>query len=295
MMENAADPAAMRTAACQGTAAGTEAHAPRARIPKNGPAGFRAVLSVNSEPTPANSGLDDHQRPRMEVVDREEDADSHAGKQKDSRLALVPEPELVRLGAAVHAGQRAENGVADQLRAPGRQERQGRHGHADRHPPSRHVVLVGRGQAVQRTDVVQQGLHNCLSVPVVPWFPRWPGVSGVRGARVLIVVRTRLRPARMRPPTGKHTEQASKGGAVSYVAWTAAAGPVGPGRLRLWPGLSRLPRALRWNRRPVRRWACPCPRGRSAGSRPASRPARGPPPGCPRWAWSPAAGAGRIP
>ena len=99
----------------------------------------------------------------MNVVDREEDADSHAGEQEDSRLALMAEPELVRLGAAVHAGQRAENGVAGQLGATGRQERQGRNGHADRHPPSRHVVLVGRGQAVQRTDVVQQGHHDCLS------------------------------------------------------------------------------------------------------------------------------------
>ena len=52
-------------------------------------------------------------------MDGEEDADAYAGEQEDGGLALVAEPELMGLGAPVHPGQRAENGVADQLRMPG--------------------------------------------------------------------------------------------------------------------------------------------------------------------------------
>ena len=55
----------------------------------------------------------------------EEDAEAHAGEQEDGGLALVAEPELMGLGAAVHARQRAENGVTDQFRTPGAQQRQG--------------------------------------------------------------------------------------------------------------------------------------------------------------------------
>ena len=44
-MENTDDAAAMSMATYQGTTVGTEAHAPRARIPKNGPFGFSRTRS----------------------------------------------------------------------------------------------------------------------------------------------------------------------------------------------------------------------------------------------------------
>src|SRR5690348_18256702 len=52
-MENRAEPQAMSMAAYQGTWAGTEAHAPSARMPKNGPLGFSRTRSEYTEPTPA--------------------------------------------------------------------------------------------------------------------------------------------------------------------------------------------------------------------------------------------------
>src|SRR3954470_10525798 len=52
-MENTDDPAAMSMAPYQGTAVGTEAQAPRARIPKKGPFGFSRTRSEYTEPTPA--------------------------------------------------------------------------------------------------------------------------------------------------------------------------------------------------------------------------------------------------
>ena len=45
----------MSSAANQGTVVGTDAQAPRARMPKNGPLGFRFTLSENTEPTPAST------------------------------------------------------------------------------------------------------------------------------------------------------------------------------------------------------------------------------------------------
>lgn len=54
-IENAADAAQIRTAPRNGIWAGTEAQAPRAKIPKNGPLGLSRTLSENSEPTPARS------------------------------------------------------------------------------------------------------------------------------------------------------------------------------------------------------------------------------------------------
>ena len=248
--------------------------------PEEGTGGFQRRPVREQRPRAGKHRLRDHERPRMDVLDREEDADSHAGEQEDSCLALMAEPELMRLGAAVHAGQGAEDGVADQLGTPGRQQHQGRHGHADRHPPRRDVVLVGRGQAVQRTDVAQQGLHNCLSaffrVPGTDSGPDTPkACSGSFPQRVSI----RNRPHR----------------AGLWLRSLDYRCRVGPGRLRPRPGLSRLRRALRRSPRTMRPSACPCARGRSAGSRPASQPVRGPRPGCPRSAWSPAAASGRIP
>ncbi|GAC1367852.1 MAG: hypothetical protein NVSMB43_00410 [Pseudarthrobacter sp.] len=56
------------------------------------------------------------------MVCGEEDAHRHPADEHEGCLGLVAEPQLVRLGPAVHPRQRPEDGVDDQVRPAQEQE-----------------------------------------------------------------------------------------------------------------------------------------------------------------------------
>ena len=63
------------------------------------------------------------------------------------------------LGAAVHPGQGAEDGVDDEVCPAGSQEEQRGKRHTDGHPERREVIVVCRLQAVEGADLLHDALH----------------------------------------------------------------------------------------------------------------------------------------
>lgn len=93
------------------------------------------------------------------MVDRKEDAYGDAAQEHHGCLGLVAEPQLVRLVPAVHAGQGAEHGVDDQVGPSCRHEQQGRNRYAHSDAEGGKVVVAGRFQSVERTDLFHDALH----------------------------------------------------------------------------------------------------------------------------------------
>ena len=172
-MDQAADRAPIRTAVCQCTVVGTEAQAPSAKIPKNGPAGFSATLSAKREPAAASKvSVRTSTQEWSWFIERETPTASPPTSRNGS-LALVLEAQLMRLVPAVHAGQGTEHRIDHQLRAARGEEGEGRDGHSDGNAHCRDVVPVGRRQAVKRAEMRAEGLHGCLH------FSGWAGPDGV--------------------------------------------------------------------------------------------------------------------
>ena len=71
----------------------------------------------------------------------------------------MPEPELVWLGAPVHAGERTEDGIHDEVRAAGGEEQKRGNCHADGYAQGCEVVTVGGFQPVKGAHLLHQKLH----------------------------------------------------------------------------------------------------------------------------------------
>ena len=202
-MRQAADSGADQDRSVPGTIVGTEAQAPRARMPKNGPSGFSCTLSEKTEPLPASkaSMSTSHQEWSWLTEGRRRlPARQRAGPVQPG---LVPEAQLVRLGPAVHAGQGTEHRIDHQFRAARGEEGEGRDGDSDGNARCRDVVPVGRRQAVKGAEMRAEGLAR------VPPFFSWPDAG-----RGYVTACGRHTPKACLAwfPQGNHARQASTGG-----------------------------------------------------------------------------------
>ena len=96
------------------------------------------------------------------MVDGQEHTHRHSREQDDGGLALVPEPELVRLGPPVHARQGTEDGVDDEVRAARRQEQEEWDRHAEGNPRRSQMVVAGGLKPVERAHLQEDPFHAHL-------------------------------------------------------------------------------------------------------------------------------------
>ena len=85
--------------------------------------------------------------------DGQERAHGNAGQEHGGGLGLVLEPQLMRFGTTVHAGQGAEHGVDDEVRPANRKKHKGRHGDAQCDADGSQVIVACRWNGMKRTGM----------------------------------------------------------------------------------------------------------------------------------------------
>ena len=200
-MENAADPRRSE-GRVPGDGGGNGGARAQGQDPEEGPAGFRAILSVNSEPTAGERGLNDHQGPRMKLVDREEDADClrRPTRRKPPGLGGGAAADAARCGRTCRSARRKRRRPTSSGRPAARSARDGTATLIATAKPTRGPCWPGPGCAANGCGAA--GTHNrlfrFLGLVVLPdpgSRVRCPGADAAR---------TRLRPARCVPPMGNH-------------------------------------------------------------------------------------------